>query len=304
MYEQYFGLTEHPFSLTPDTDFVFRHSGHQAAVNELLTGLESGEGFIAVVAEVGSGKTLLCRKLLTLLPENWASAYLPNPLLTPVELYREIARELDVDPQGFGSLQELQKEVFNKLVDVHRSGGHTIILIDEAQAMSQKSLEALRLLSNLETEKKKLLQIVFFGQPEFEKRLEQHALRQLRQRITYICRLKPMQRGEIEGYLRHRMAIAGYNGPVLFSSSALRRIFRCSGGSPRLVNILAHKALLVAYGKGERKISGRQVAIAVADTSSAQSQQILGVPFTQFWLGLISSLGLTLLIVCLLKVAS
>lgn len=304
MYEQYFGLKEQPFSLTPDTDFVFRHAGHQEALNELLTGLHSGEGFIAVIAEVGSGKTLLCRKLLTLLPEDWSSAYLPNPLLTPVELFREIATELGIDLKACRTLQELQRAIFSRLVEVHKSGAQTIILIDEAQAMSQKSLEALRLLSNLETEKKKLLQIVFFAQPEFEKRLAQHAMRQLRQRITYICRMKPMQRLEIDGYLRHRMAVAGYNGPALFTSSALRRIYRCSEGSPRMVNIIANKALMVAFGQGEHKISGRQVAIAIADTMSDPGQNILGVPFSQFWLGLISSLGLTLLIVCLLKVVT
>lgn len=301
MYEQFFGLNELPFSLTPDTEFIYRHAGHQEVINDLLTGLQSGEGFIAVIAEVGSGKTLLCRKLLTLLPDTWASAYLPNPLLTPAELYREIAGELGSDILESDSLQALQKAIFNCLVDIHDAGGQTVILIDEAQAMSQQSLEALRLLSNLETEKKKLLQVVFFAQPEFEKRLEQHAMRQLRQRITFVSQLKPVSGSEIEGYLRHRMAVAGYNGPVLFSPAAVRQIFRCSGGSPRLVNILAHKALLVVYGQGGHKVSTRQVIAAVADTASVPTSGIRGMSFSQFWLGLLSSLVLTLLVVFLLK---
>lgn len=300
MYEQHFGLHELPFSLTPDTGYVYRHAGHQEAVNELLPALQGGEGFIAVVAEVGSGKTLLCRKLLGLLPESWGSAYLPSPLLNPLELYRAIAAELGADLKT-DSLQELQHAIFERLVAVHRSGGRSVVLIDEAQAMSQQSLEALRLLSNLETEKQKLLQVIFFAQPELEKRLEQHALRQLRQRITYICRLKPMQRGEIEGYLRHRMAVAGYNGPALFSPSALRRIYRSSGGSPRLVNILAHKALLSAFGRGERRIRSRQVAAAVADTASVPTGTVLGFPVAQFWLGLISSLVVSLLVAVFLR---
>ncbi len=301
MYEQFFGLKELPFSLTPDIGFVYRYSGHQEAVNELLTGLQSGEGFVAVIAEVGTGKTLLCRKLLTLLPDNWASAYLPNPLLTPAELYREIACELGVEAQNTDSLQELQRTIFERLVKVHKSGGQTVILIDEAQAMSQQSLEALRLLSNLETEKAKLLQIVFFAQPEFEKRLGRHTLRQLRQRITFVCQLKPIARTELEGYLRHRLAVAGYNGPALFSAAAVRRIYRSSAGSPRLINILAHKALLAAYGKGGRRISTRQVAAAVADTASVQISCFAGMSQTPFWLGLMTSLALALVIVLLLK---
>lgn len=304
MYEQFFGLKELPFSLTPDTCFVYRHAGHQEAVNELLAGLQSGEGFLAVVAEVGSGKTLLCRKLLTLLPDDWVSAYLPNPLLTPVELYREIARELGSDMRDSYSLQELQNLIFDRLVEVHETEGQTVILIDEAQAMSQQSLEALRLLSNLETEKKKLLQVVFFAQPEFDKRLAQHAMRQLRQRITFVCQLKPILPTELEGYLHHRVAIAGYNGPVLFSPAAVRRIHRSSGGSPRLVNVLAHKALLVAYGQGCQKVTARQVSSAVADTASVQSGGILGLPYKQFWIGLLSSMVLAMLIILLLRGAT
>ena len=300
MYQQHFGLDELPFSLTPDTGFVYRHAGHQEAVNELLSGLQAGEGFIAVIAEVGSGKTLLCRKLLTLLPDNWAAAYLPNPLLTSLELYSAIAAELGVTTES-KSLKELQQLIFERLTAVQRVGGQTLVLIDEAQAMSQNSLEALRLLSNLETEKRKLLQVVFFAQPELERRLEHQALRQLRQRITSVCRLKPMHATEIKGYLDYRMTVAGYSGSGLFSASAVRRISRSSGGSPRLVNILAHKALLAAYGRGDTGVCARRVDEAVADTISVQGANILGVPLTQFWIGFFSSLAVSLLLVFLLK---
>lgn len=301
MYEQFFGLKELPFSLTPDTGYLYRHAGHQGAVNELLTGLETGEGFLAVVSEVGSGKTLLCRRLLTLLPDHWASVYLPNPLLTPGELYHEIARELGCAPPAGESLRELQAVIFERLLAVHGAGGRVVVMIDEAQSMTQPSLEALRLLSNLETEKNKLLQVVFFAQPEFEKRLSQHALRQLKQRITYTCRIRPMLGAEIEGYLQHRLTVAGYTGPALFSSAALRRLYRKSGGSPRLVNILAHKALLASYGEGVGRISARQVEAAVADTSSVSPSGILDIPYRQFWLGSLSALLLTLLTLYLLK---
>ena len=130
MYEQFFGLKEAPFSLTPDTSFVYRHAGHQETVNDLLSGLEAGEGFMAVIAEVGSGKTLLCRKLLALLSEDWASAYLPNPLLTPLELYRSIASELGIEAGTQDSLQKLQQLIFERLAAVHKAGGKTIVLID------------------------------------------------------------------------------------------------------------------------------------------------------------------------------
>lgn len=304
MYEQFYGLNEAPFSLTPDTSFVYRHAGHQEAVNDLLFGLTAGEGFMAVIAEVGSGKTLLCRKVLSLLSDDWASAYLPNPLLTPTELYRGIATELGLDVAGQDSLQQLQQLIFERLVRVQKAGGKTIILIDEAQAMSQSSLEAIRLLSNLETEKEKLLQVIFFAQPEFKKRLAQHALRQLRQRITFVCQLKPIARSEIQGYLSHRMAAAGYNGPALFSTAAVRKIYRNSAGRPRLVNILAHKALMVAYGKGGQRVSGRQVEAAVADTFSIDSNSSLSIGHSRFWLGLLSSLVLTLLTVLILRGAA
>ncbi len=301
MYEQFYGLNEAPFSLTPDTSFVYRHAGHQEAVNDLLSGLAAGEGFLAVIAEVGSGKTLLCRKLLSLLSDDWASAYLPNPLLTPTELYRGIAKELGIDVGRQDSLQHLQQMIFERLVSVHKAGGKTIVLIDEAQAMSQSSLEAMRLLSNLETEKEKLLQVVFFAQPEFKKRLAQHALRQLRQRITFVCQLKPIERNEIQGYLSHRMATAGYNGPSLFSNAAIRKIYRNSAGRPRLVNILAHKSLLAAYGKGGLRVSGRQVNAAVADTFSVHSGSLMNIAYTRFWLGLLSSLVLTFVTALILR---
>jgi len=304
MYEQFFGLKELPFSLTPDTGFVYCHAGHQEALNDLLSGLQAGEGFLSVIAEVGSGKTLLCRKLLSLLPENWASAYLPNPLLTPLELYRSIARELGLPIRESLSLEELQQGIFDILIGVRQANGQTVILIDEAQAMSQRSLEALRLLSNLETEKEKLLQVVFFAQPEFETRLRQHGLRQLRQRITFVCRLKPIPRGEIAGYLNHRLATAGYNGPSPFTAAAVRSLYRRSGGCPRIVNILAHKSLLAAYGKGGARVTSRQVGTAVADTFSAGSDGVFAGNAIRFWAGFTTSLILTLALIYLLRGAT
>ncbi|WP_020675471.1 ExeA family protein [Geopsychrobacter electrodiphilus] len=301
MYEPFFGLKELPFTLTPDTGFLYRHSRQQCVVNELLMGLKSGEGFLSVVAEVGSGKTLLCRELLELLPVDWVSVYLPNPLLTSAELYLHIARELSISDKHGHTLTEIQQQIFERLVEIHAAGGQTVILLDEAQAMPQQTLEALRLLSNLETEKNKLLQVVFFAQPEFEKRLTQHNLRQLQQRITFTFYLDPISLDEVDGYLTHRLSKAGYNGPRLFSSAAMHKIWRSSGGCPRLINILAHKSMLVAYGRGERKISTSQVRAAIADTASIASGGVFGSSLVPFGVGLCSTLALALVFIFLLR---
>lgn len=269
MYETFYGLKEKPFSLTPDPDFFYRYAGHQEALNVLLVALANGEGFIQVTGEVGTGKTLLCRRLLQLLRDTSATVYLPNPLLSPTELYRAIAEDLQLELPASVTLQQLAQLIFHELVRLKALNRPLVILIDEAQAMSQRSLEALRLLSNLETDKEKLLHIIFFAQPEFKQRLASDDLRQLRQRITFTCEIRPMASGEVGAYLEHRLKIAGFSGENLFSRGAVGYLARVSRGVPRVANLLAHKALLAGYGKGDRKINRRLVAAAVKDSAAA-----------------------------------
>ncbi len=266
MYEQFFGLKEKPFSLTPDTEYLYRFSGHQEALNVLLVALRNGEGFMRICGEVGTGKTLLCRQVIKLLEDECVIAYLPNPLLTPLELYQAISSELSLDIDSEATHQQLCLAIFARLVELKKAGQQVVVLIDEAQAMPYRSLEALRLLSNLESEKDKLLHIIFFAQPEFSERLKGSELRQLRQRITFVYELKKLSAQEVSAYLAHRLMVAGYQGSTLFSARASRLVHKASGGIPRLVNLLANKALLVAYGKGAQRISPAFVRRAVADT--------------------------------------
>jgi len=271
LYLDHFGLKEAPFALTPDPEFFFDTTEHRQALNVLLVALHGGEGFLKITGEVGTGKTLLCRKLLSSLGEDFASAYLPNPLLGPVELHRAIAQEIGAGRTAPEStLHELQQQILDRSLDLHSQGKRIAVCIDEAQAMSDVSLEALRLLSNLETTKRKLLQIVLFAQPELDLRLEQETLRQLRQRISFAYHLTPLDRAGVNGYIDHRLLVSGRSGGGLFRAAAKDEIFRASKGVPRLVNILAHKALLAAYGQKAGEVDLQHVRLAARDTTEAQ----------------------------------
>lgn len=269
MYLDHFGLHELPFSLTPDTDFFFAYGHHRDALETLAVALANGEGFIKVTGEVGTGKTLLCRMLLNTLGDGFYTAYIPNPYLSVPALSAALADELGLKlPSGLDQHRVL-KELTRRLLELSNSGKRVVLCIDEAQAMPMETLEALRLLTNLETEKRKLLQVVLFGQPELDERLALPSVRQLRQRITFTYCLRPFDRGGVESYLNHRLLVAGSNGAVRFTAGAIRRLFVASRGFPRLVNILAHKALMAAYGRGAHTISASHVKMAVADTEGA-----------------------------------
>ncbi len=270
MYASHFGLTELPFSITPDTSFFYGHSSYQDALNTLLVSVRSGEGFIKVVGEVGTGKTLLCRKLLASLEEDFVTAYIPNPYLEPMTLLLAVADELGVAYGGQVNQHHLLKSITSFLVDVHARGRRVVVCLDEAQAMPIETLEALRLLSNLETERRKLLQVVLFGQPELDARLDDPSIRQLRQRISFSCNLGAMSVEDVEYYVAHRLGVAGYRGPRLFSREAVHTLYRASRGIPRLVNVLAHKAMIAAFGEGVHLIGMRYVKEAVADTESTR----------------------------------
>jgi len=271
MYLQHFGLNEMPFSLTPNTHFYLNMGSHQEALNLLLVGLENAAGFIKVVGEVGTGKTILCRKLLNSLDDRYVTAYIPNPHLTPAGMRIAFAEELRIKVARNQGQHQVLKKITERLIELAQEGKIVVLLIDEAQAMPEETIEALRLLTNLETETQKLLQVVLFGQPELDELLNRASLRQLKQRITFSHALSPLDASALERYVSHRLSASGYNGEQLFPAPALKALYRASGGIPRLINILCHKAMMVAYGKGERAIDKTFIARAVADTDCAHA---------------------------------
>lgn len=272
MYHEHFGLREAPFTITPDTSFFFAHSSHQEALNTLMVAVRSGEGFMKVVGEVGTGKTILCRKFLDALErDHFISAYIPNPYVGPNTLLLAVADELSIPYPERVTQHQLLKLLTKFLLDGYAQNKRVVLCLDEAQAMPVETLEALRLLTNLETERRKLLQVVLFGQPELDARLNNRAIRQLKQRITFSCRLQPLAFEDVDFYIAHRLAIAGYRGPRLFAEDAVKRLFRVSRGVPRLINVLSHKALMAAFGEGEHGVTERHVRLAAADTESVRS---------------------------------
>lgn len=270
MYLSHFGLNQLPFNLTPDTEFFCDLPGHREALNVLLIALQSGEGFIKITGPVGAGKTLLCRKLLNEVPAPFVTAYIPNPNMSPASLHQTIADELGIKYNPNIGQSRLLIQINDYLLKAAKRGDKTVLIIDEAQAMPIETLETLRLLTNLETEKQKLLQIVLFGQVELDKLLRKKSIRQLHQRITFSYVLKPLNKQQVKAYLLHRLRIAGNTHSDLFTDSAITALQRASGGVPRLLNILAHKAMLAAYGRGLSRMGWQQVYLAARDTDSVQ----------------------------------
>lgn len=267
MYLEHFGLSELPFGITPDTSYTVSTRSHQEALNTLLVALGTGEGFIKITGEVGNGKTLLCRRLLQALPVTTVSAYLPNPYLTPHTLLVALAVELGLTVAEQGEDYQLLQRINQNLLEHAAADRRVVVCIDEAQAMPLETLESLRLLSNLETEKRKLLQIVLFGQPELDQKLAEPSVRQLLQRIAFHYELGGLSREEVAKYLGHRLRVAGYRGESLFSPAAVRCVHRAARGTPRLINILAHKSLLAVYGEGRHAVRPTHVRRAAADTA-------------------------------------
>ncbi|MDR3492181.1 MAG: AAA family ATPase [Gammaproteobacteria bacterium] len=287
MYLEHFKFKELPFTITPNVGFFCSLKGHQEALNTLLFALRSGEGFIKIIGEVGSGKTLLCRKLLSSLEGEFVTAYIPNPDLNPIELRRALGREIGVDLSLLQDQHELLTQINQRLLSLYAQGKRIVLLIDEAQAIPPESLETLRLLTNLETETTKLLQVVLFGQPELDDNLNLQHFRQLKQRITFSYYLPLMTREDLDSYLFHRLATAGYSHAALFTNKARNILYDYSGGVPRIVNILCHKALLVAYGKGDEKISHKTMWHAIKDTDVAHAKSHKMLSLTIFTLGIL-----------------
>lgn len=264
MYQSYYGLNEKPFSLTPDTQFYFASLSHREALNVLLVAIAAGDGFIKITGEVGTGKTLLCRQLLHQLQDPYYSLYIPNPCLDYQALLQALVDELEISERLQG--ENYLKCINDRLLELANQGKTVVLVLDEAQAMPEASLEAIRLLSNLETEKHKLIQIVLFGQPELDVLLSRSSIRQLKQRIMHSYQLQPLSTANLKFYLHQRLRQAGYFGPPLFDTSALQQLYRASQGVPRLVNILANKALMLAYGSGDFYIKRGHIRQAIADT--------------------------------------
>ncbi|MDO6610578.1 AAA family ATPase [Shewanella sp. 1_MG-2023] len=270
MYQQHFGLNQLPFTLTPNTQFFFGLTPHVEALQVLQTAIENGEGFIKVTGEVGTGKTLICRKLLNELPDNYQCAYVPNPYLNPDELRWALATELGISLQDNINQQQLTGLIQNRLLELNRQGLKVILVLDEAQALPNKSLETLRLFTNLETESAKLIQVVLFGQPELDNRLQDSQLRQLKQRITFSYSLRPLLWDEIQAYVDYRLSIAGYRGKALFSDKDIKLISSAARGIPRLVNVIVNKALLLCFAEGGNKVLTKHCKAAIVDTEDAE----------------------------------
>jgi MSHA biogenesis protein MshM len=265
----HFGLREPPFGLTPDTSFFFPALPHRDAHETLLYALSAGEGFLVVEGEVGTGKTLLLRRLLNTLPERWQAAFVPNPGLDPRGLYAAIANEFGVPSDG--ASEDLLHRLERHFIMLAQQDRQPVVLVDEAQALPADTLEAVRLLTNLETEKRKLLQVVLFGQPELMARLREKGTRQILTRISFHAALRPFDRREVAAYVQHRLTVAGREG-ALFTCWAERTLWRVSRGLPRLVNIIAAKAMMLAYGQGAPRVTRRQVIAAARDTLAARQR--------------------------------
>src|SRR3989449_5997059 len=254
MYAAYFGLSERPFSLAPDPRYLYLSDAHREALAHLLYGLGEGGSFVQLTGEEGTGKTTVCRALLEQLPPDVDRAMIFNPRLTSVELLAAVCDELRVSYQsGTTSLKVLVDALSRALLDAHARGRRTVLIIDEAQNLSARVLEEIRLLTNLETTKEKLLQVILIGQPELAELLARRHLRQLAQRVTARCHLRSFTEEETRKYVQHRMEIAGQRQPI-FTRLALRAAHRLSRGIPRLLNTICDRALLGAYATGQTRV--------------------------------------------------
>ena len=266
MYYAFFGLTQAPFKITPDTDVFFKGGNRGAILEALIYAISNGEGIIKVTGEVGSGKTMLCRVLQTRLPRNVETVYLANPSVSPDEILHAIAFELQLPIAKDAGRLEVMHALNAYLLERHSQQRQVVVFVEESQGMPIPTLEEVRLLSNLETQQYKLLQIVLFGQPELDENLRQPQIRQLRERITHSFTLLPLDQVDVRAYLTFRLQAAGYHGPDLFSRRVIAYLTRASGGLTRRINLVADKALLAAFAEGTHNVALRHVKAAVRDS--------------------------------------
>ena len=268
MYLEFYGLTEPPFDITPNPRFLFYSAKHREAYNHLLYGIRERKGFVQLTGEVGAGKTTLCRAILEQLTGDFSTALILNPILNPDELMKAIATEFGLDVKGLDRLDTVAA-INNFLLWQVEQGKDAVLIIDEAQNLTEELLEQVRMLSNLEMDNRKLLQIVLMGQPELRDRLNSHSLRQLRQRITVRYHLSPLNQSEIAQYIQHRLEVSGAKGTPRFTRPALWRIHHYTGGIPRLVNAVCDKALLAGYVNQADEVDYRVVGKAIRELEGA-----------------------------------
>jgi general secretion pathway protein A len=268
MYLNYFGLNDNPFSIAPNPDYLYMSPRHKEALAHLTFGLRESGGFVMLTGEVGTGKTTVSRKLLQQLPENTQVAMILNPTLSALELLATVCDELGLNYQAEkGSLKSFTDLILSKLAANHQAGINTVLMVDEAQHLLPEVLEQLRLLTNLETNREKLLKVVLIGQPELQQLLKRNELRQLAQRITARYHLLPLTSPEVRAYIAHRLNVAG--GDIsIFSQSTLKAVHQITGGIPRVINLLCDRALTLAFTK--------QQAVVKKSVFFAAAEQILG----------------------------
>jgi len=295
MYESYYGLSEHPFSLTPDPDFLFLNENFGKALDQLTYAVNRNEPFAVLIGDVGTGKTTLCWALLLRMQKNVRTALILNPMLKVEDLLRTIIQDFKIKPRSRRppwrmqlrvetegledsswldglSRKQLIDELNRFLIEGAKESLSSILVIDEAQNLSPQCLEQLRILSNLETSKRKLFQIIFVGQLELDKNLNLPALRQLKQRISVRCTLRPLSKDDTERYIYHRLWRAGSNHSASFSKGALDEIYRKSQGYPRLVNIICDRALMAGYNSRSRNITKKMVKTALVQLGMSKSR--------------------------------
>ena len=292
MYEDYFGLERPPFKITPDTSLFYEGGKRGDILAALVYAIDRGEGIIKVVGEVGSGKTMLCRMLQLKLPEAVEIVYIANPSVSPEDILFVIAHELSLPVAKDASKHEVMHLLQDYLLQRHMENKQVVLFIEEAQGMPIETLEEIRLLSNLETDENKLLQIVLFGQPELDENLSQQSIRQLRERITHNFNLDPLTQDEIHNYLNFRMREVGYTGPELINQTVAKKVEQHSEGLLRRINIIADKILLSAFAEGTHNLSSKHVTAAVND--SAFSQEAGGKSRKMWWLGLLAVAALAI----------
>lgn len=279
MYIQHFGLAQYPFSLTPNTRYFLKLPSHQRAFEFIVAALQDEGSFTKITGEVGTGKTMLCRKVLNALEthkKRYVTAFIPNPVLGAEGIIAAIAEELGLSYEPSATYYDLLKTISAELLKQSSRGKTVVLFIDEAQAMDEEALEAIRLLSTIEKAPNGSapLQVILFGQPELDELLQRPVLRELNRELSDSYQLVNLDRDGVEAYLEHRLNKAGYNGSNLFSQKAIDLIYRASNGTPRLINILAHKALMVAFGKGDHSLTDKHIELAIEDTESAQHQKL------------------------------
>jgi len=271
---KHFGFTKLPFTLSPNTLFFVNLKTHKECFNTLVFALGTGEGFVKVTGEVGTGKTVLCRKLLNQLSsKEFITAYIPNPAMPPEVLRRALARELKVPEADTLDHYQLIDRINDQLIRIAQSGKKTVLVIDEAQSLPEDTLEEVRLLSNLETEQHKLIQIVLFGQPELNELLDKKRFRQLKQRLAFSASLDRLDFEDLEQYVTQRVHVAGYNGGKIFDYPALKLLHKGTLGTPRVINVIAQKALLLAYSQGQTTVSKAHVKKALMDTEATPEKK-------------------------------